>query len=230
MSGIFVGADGSRHSQRALEWAMRESAVHHTPLTVVTVYQSNPGSWGSKSSRLDNDRLSEQARATAAEQVDKELSQLGEFRPPSITIRAVHGIPAEELIKAAENADMLVVAARGTGGFARLHLGSVSTQLTHHARCPVVIIPPDDRDLRPSRNWRMSDRIGGGVRAPGLSGGHSGRRGPAVGHAKAWPRPRTLHAVAPGVFLCPFGCRSLMATLCWVGREPRVPAATRPGR
>jgi nucleotide-binding universal stress UspA family protein len=38
------------------------------------------------------------------------------------------------------------VAARGSGGFARLRLGSVGTQLTHHARCPVVIIPPDDMD------------------------------------------------------------------------------------
>ena len=51
------------------------------------------------------------------------------------------GDPAEELVKASRDADMLVVGSRGSGGFARLLMGSVSSQVTHHAACPVVIIP-----------------------------------------------------------------------------------------
>ena len=47
-------------------------------------------------------------------------------------------------LQAAEDAEMLVVSSRGVGGFKRLRVGSVATQLTHHAHCPVVVIPVDD--------------------------------------------------------------------------------------
>lgn len=36
MSGVYVGIDGSSHSQVALNWAMREAGYRHQPLTVIT--------------------------------------------------------------------------------------------------------------------------------------------------------------------------------------------------
>jgi nucleotide-binding universal stress UspA family protein len=51
------------------------------------------------------------------------------------------GQPAEVLVEAAEDADLLVVGSRGLGGFRGLLLGSVGQQCAHHARCPVVIVP-----------------------------------------------------------------------------------------
>ena len=44
MPGIIVGIDGSPHSQRALEVAITEAALHHAPLTVLTVHQVLMGS------------------------------------------------------------------------------------------------------------------------------------------------------------------------------------------
>ena len=59
--------------------------------------------------------------------------------------RLLDGGPACRLLAAARDADMIVVGSRGAGGFARLLMGSVSTQVSHHARCPVVIVPAEDR-------------------------------------------------------------------------------------
>jgi nucleotide-binding universal stress UspA family protein len=42
MPGIIVGIDGSDHSRHALEWAVKEAAVRHASLTVLTVQQPYP--------------------------------------------------------------------------------------------------------------------------------------------------------------------------------------------
>jgi nucleotide-binding universal stress UspA family protein len=84
-------------------------------------------------------------RDAAREQTDKMIDRLGEQTPPQVNINAVSGSPAEELLAAGEGADLIVLGTRGAGGFARLVMGSVSYQVTHHAHCPVVVIPADDR-------------------------------------------------------------------------------------
>jgi nucleotide-binding universal stress UspA family protein len=144
MSGIIVGVDGSGHSQRALEWAVREAGLRQTSLTVLTVHQALVG-WGGGpvSYPMSDDSSTEQAGKQAQRETDQVLEGFAGERPTEVTVRAVHGLPAEELLHAADGADMIVMGSRGTGGFARLLLGSVTSQVAHHAHCPVVIIPAD---------------------------------------------------------------------------------------
>jgi nucleotide-binding universal stress UspA family protein len=147
MPGIIVGTDGSPHSRRALEWAIREAGIRRAPLTVVTVYQAIPDYWGTITSPGVH-ALAEEARKTAQEEADHLLDRADACSCPlSVTVQAANGLPAEELLRAADDthADMIVVGARGAGGFKKLLLGSVSTHLAHHAHCPVVVIPPEDR-------------------------------------------------------------------------------------
>jgi len=142
MAGITVGIDGSHDAHRALEWAMREAAVRHVPLTVVTVHEVAVSGWTGQPIIFPGDQAdAEKVRQAAEEMVAKAAGQLGESQPASVTVRAVNGFPAQELIEASRDADLLVVGSRGGGGFARLMLGSISQKVVHHAHCPVAVVP-----------------------------------------------------------------------------------------
>jgi len=145
MSGIIVGVDGSGHSQRALEWAMREAAIRQVPLTVLTVNEAVRGYYSSMAVYADDPVRTEDARKLAQAETDEVLASLDEPRPASVTVKAVHGFPVEELINAGKDADMIVVGSRGAGGFTRLMMGSVADQVAQHAHCPVLIVPPENR-------------------------------------------------------------------------------------
>jgi len=145
MSGIIVGIDGSGHSQRALEWAMKEAAVRHAPLTVLTVNEAVAGYFGGVTTYADDPARTERGRVAAQAEADKVLADLDGPHPESVTVKAVHGFVVEELINAGKGADMLVLGSRGAGGFTRLLMGSTAGQVTQHAHCPVVIVPPPDR-------------------------------------------------------------------------------------
>jgi nucleotide-binding universal stress UspA family protein len=145
MSGIIVGVDGSSHSQRALEWAVHEAAVRQLPVRVVTVYRTAVGYLGPAVALGGDVSLADGMRAMAREATEKALALAGDQRPAGVTVEALRGIAAEELVGASVDADMVVVGSRGAGGFARLLLGSVSTAVVHHAHCPVVVIPAQDR-------------------------------------------------------------------------------------
>jgi nucleotide-binding universal stress UspA family protein len=147
MSGIIVGVDGSGHSQRALEWAAREAALRQASLTVLNVQQVHAG-WGASPAPMvypiDPSDI-ERACKLAQAETDKVLEGLGTRQPAGVTVRAVVGLPAQELVRAADGAELLVVGSLGAGGLTRALMGSVSSQVTHLASCPVVVIPSDNR-------------------------------------------------------------------------------------
>jgi nucleotide-binding universal stress UspA family protein len=141
MPGILVGVDGSAHSQLALEWAAKEAGLRQTSLTVLTVHQAVRGFWGGTLRYAGDEDLTDKARQAAQAETDKVVAGLGDPRPTSVTVTAVEGIPAEEILNAGADADLIVLGSRGGGGFARLLLGSVSSNVVEHAQVPVTILP-----------------------------------------------------------------------------------------
>ena len=143
MPGIIVGVDGSDHSRLALAWAMREAVQRHVPLTVIAVRPApvRPATriyWPVPDYPEDSHEA-ELARTAVREFADKVASEIG-GAAPEVTVTVTTGDPAEELVMASRDADMLVVGSRGSGGFARLMMGSVSSKVMHHAACPVAVI------------------------------------------------------------------------------------------
>lgn len=142
MRGIIVGTDGSARSHKALEWAVREAGIRKAPLTVLTVQQPVVDFFGTAIAYPSDHELTELARKSALAETEEVLDQAcDDPRPTSVAVRAVLGVPAEELLRAAVDADMIVVGSRGAGSLKKILLGSVSSHVVHHGHCPVVIIP-----------------------------------------------------------------------------------------
>jgi len=54
----------------------------------------------------------------------------------------VLGSAGRAVVDVAEGADLIVVGSRQQSAAGCLFLGSTSMQVTHHAACPVVVVPP----------------------------------------------------------------------------------------
>jgi nucleotide-binding universal stress UspA family protein len=144
MPGIVVGVDGSAHALRALEWAMREAAIRHTELTVLTVNPAMASPWtGHQLTMPGEAEAKEQSRQAVEKAVAQAAQEIGAQQPVSVTVTVFSGFPAKSLIDASRGADLVVIGSRGAGGFESLLLGSISSQVVHHADCPVVIVPSD---------------------------------------------------------------------------------------
>ena len=141
MPGILVGIDGSDNSRKALDWAVREAGLRGTSLTVLAVHQVASNHWTGDPETYPSDAPeTEIVRQAAEDAVQKSVSQVGGPAPTSVTVRAVTGVAAHELVAASGDADLVVVGSRGGGGLAKKAIGSVASQVVSHAQAPVVVI------------------------------------------------------------------------------------------
>jgi nucleotide-binding universal stress UspA family protein len=141
---IVVGVDGSRHATAALRWAADEARLRSATLQVVHAWTFVPVATPADSGLVpmawtDNVELLDVTRQAAQEAAVAQVADvLGPDHDASISV--VEGGPAEALIDAAADADLLVVGNRGRGNIAAALLGSTSAKVADEAPCPVVVV------------------------------------------------------------------------------------------
>lgn len=140
---IVVAVDGSLTSHRAFQWAMVEARARDATLDVVHAWQvPYVGYLTLGSIRTDDIDAYEDA---ATRVLDRMTSSARPGDPARVRAVPVRGNPTEAILRAAEGADLLIAGTRGQSPVKRLVLGSVATQLAHHAPCPLVVVPPDEQ-------------------------------------------------------------------------------------
>lgn len=132
---VVVGIDGSPESASALVWAIQEARLRRAQLNIVHAFPALVSFFGSTAHEY-YPQVEKEARV----QFDAMLSLAPPMSDLEVTHTLVPGHPAEVLIRESEGATMLVVGSRGHGGFRGILLGSVSTQCTQLAHCPVLVV------------------------------------------------------------------------------------------
>jgi nucleotide-binding universal stress UspA family protein len=139
LEGIVVGVDGSDHGQCALVWAAREAERRRRPLHIVTAYSvpifAASGLDGGYAT-VDDSVIREGAEAIAKRALDKVAGY-----DIDVDASVENGDASGVLLDLSESAELLVFGTRGRGGFVGRLLGSVSSALPAHAKCPTVTIP-----------------------------------------------------------------------------------------
>ena len=136
--GIIAGYDGSPGSEQALRWACGEARTRGCGLTVCLAWAPQ------YLAMLDDPAVYDLARQRGEEILASGVwyakTVLGHGR---VTALLARGSAAHELCERSATAEITVLGPRGHGGVAGLKLGSVATQVTGHARGPVVIVRED---------------------------------------------------------------------------------------
>ncbi|MBO7939818.1 universal stress protein [Streptomyces sp. S9] len=144
---VVVGVDGSAAGEAAVDFAFAEAALRGAPLLALHAWTT----WNAPLLPPPQDASAPYANppGALAEEEERLLYEVlaghrEKYPDVAVEHRVVQGRTREALIGASRSAQLVVVGARGRGGFAGLLLGSVSQAVLHHAHCPVVVVRGTD--------------------------------------------------------------------------------------
>jgi nucleotide-binding universal stress UspA family protein len=183
---VVVGVDESDGAADALRWAEQEADLDGAALTAVMAW-----GWLDQHHLLDRSKWDAQygeseAHAALGRYVEMAL---GPEALERVDLEVVSNLAGPALVEAARDADLLVVGARGLGGFRGLLLGSVSQQCLHRTRIPVAIVRDAPFDTSPRRVVVAVDGSPGSVDAARWAAADARRRGARLDVVSVWQLP-----------------------------------------
>ena len=139
---ILVAVDGSAHAARALDESIDLARAQRSRLTLIcvasrTAWRLVAGPYaGLLPTQEEVDRQAEATLRAAKQRIDDDI--------PVTTIVGQGSAAAAILRRAVDGThDLIVMGSRGRGGAAAALLGSVSHDVLHHSRLPVLIVHAD---------------------------------------------------------------------------------------
>ncbi|MFD5625223.1 universal stress protein [Streptomyces sp. NPDC127072] len=131
---VTTGIDGSPESLAAAHWAAREAARRGAALRLVHAWEWHPRPGPSVPADMSERALAEDLSARMADSMRATHPGL------RVIDQAVADSPVAALLRAAEQAELLVLGCRGLGGVAGFLMGSVSQRVVARAPRPVVLV------------------------------------------------------------------------------------------
>jgi len=141
---VVVGVDGSAESVAALRWAAHYATATGARVRALLAWHY-PGAAGGPPIEKAPAAVHDQTDAQMHETLDAAIAKAGQ-EAAGVEKTTAYGHPAQALIEASSEADLLVVGRHGHGAFTGMLLGSVSIHCVTGAHCPVVVIRGHDRD------------------------------------------------------------------------------------
>lgn len=137
---ILVGVDGSDTSRKAAQVAAELAAASGAKLHIMTAIEARPQVNSPEENYAGDVRL-ETTPGDQAEAIARDVAQSLKGIVPSIETSPARGKPGDALVTVAKDikADLIVVGNRRVQGIGRI-LGSVATDVAHHAPCDVYIV------------------------------------------------------------------------------------------
>jgi len=141
-SRILVAVDGSPFAERALAQAVDLSRKYGARLLIVHVvlrrfYAVTPSEAGVLATTVFVKEMESEGKKIIAK--SEEIVKAAGVAYES---KLVQGVPADEIVRLAqaEKVDLIIIGSRGLTEVRAFLLGSVSDKVTHHAKCPILIV------------------------------------------------------------------------------------------
>lgn len=138
LSPVVAGIDGSAESLAAAAWAAREAERRNRPLHLVHAWDWHP--------RRQDGEIAGAAQRHLARCSLRRAEQLVRAECPGVPLTDVQteGPTTAALLKAADEAELMVLGSRGLSGFTGFLVGSVALGVVAKATCPVVLVRADE--------------------------------------------------------------------------------------
>jgi len=131
LSNLLVCIDGSEHSIKAFKYAIELAEKMNSKATLLNVQE-----------RRIYDFSPKEAEELGGQILSKALNAVGKTKLKTDK-KLEFGVPSDKIVEVAEKGehDLIVLGSRGLGTVTKFLLGGVSDDVSHKAKCSVLMVP-----------------------------------------------------------------------------------------